>query len=341
MIPLRSPKTQSLTHPPVLGSTMDVAPVNGQLFTYGDDPTRRMSVFITGAAENRRCLLLVGGQSDGFFSLLFIRSLMSQTDSIGWAVVQVQLASSCWGYGGRTHQDDAEDIVKLLYRLNSDFHMCEVTLVAWGTGVQVALAVLGTEDAKDIVSRVIFHGVVQDADDAFFHRESHAHRVAQALEMVDSGRREQPLPMSVYDLPMSAARLSTGGLPSLQEALWVPALAPSHAILPLSTVFQTSLRVPLLLLVATHPAYRPTEAVKVAFTAAIKHAATDASVEFMNDTCDEYRRMLRGSEATHTAAVVMFLKEQDRKRAEREEQDRLNAAENLRRSRSILARSAF
>ena len=75
-------------------------------------------------------------------------------------------------------------------------------------------------------------------------------------------------------------------------------------------------------------------------TQAIKFASatSDISVSVFEEVCDE-RRMLNTAQGKHTASVVLFLEQQDNNRKAREETARLAEAEQVRRSRSILAKS--
>lgn len=311
--------------------------MEGRLLVYGDDTMHRMPVFITGTAK--RCIVVIGGQADSFFSLIFVRTLIHQATGAGWSVAQAQLSSGGWGYGGRTHEGDAEDLEQLLKRLTTELEMSEICLLAWSTGVQIALKTLESPVCAGIVTRVVFHGVVQDPTDPMFGNDRRAKRLLYAAEMLDQGRREESVPPEVYDIPISAARLSTGGFPTMQEALWMPVL--NNDATTLSSVFQ-NLSQPLLLLVARHPEYTPDAATRQKFKdAVLRVAAKGSGVEYFDDTCDERRRLLRGTETLHCAAILMFLQQQDANRNQREEQARAADAESARRERSILARSTF
>lgn len=312
------------------------APVEGRLFMYGDDPTKKMAVFMTGS--RKRAFVVVGGQTDNFFSLLFMQQIIPELDANDWTTVQVQLSSSCAGYGGRTHVGDAEDLDQLVAKLTGQFDMSEITLYAWSSGVQVALEFLATGDNAEAITRVILHGVIGDPASDVFLASTKAKRDACVQEMVASGRKQEFVPDHLYDIPLTAARLSTGGYPSIQEALWNPAVSGDAKFLAAALA---CIKVPLFLQVALSTCYEPTAATKDEFCKMVRTCASTPEIEiaFSEGAGDERRRHLRGSESQHTAAVVMFLKDCDRRRSEREEAARQFAAEEMRRSRSILAKS--
>jgi pimeloyl-ACP methyl ester carboxylesterase len=317
-------------------SKTTLQPVAGQLFTYGNDPSRQLSVFMTGSQQ--RAVVVVGGVVDTFFALHSMRLLVKELEACGWSAVQPQLASSHTGFGARTHVGDAEDLQDLMLLLEKELQMNEITLFAWSSGVQVALEYLGAAEDTDIVTRVILQGVVTDPKDEVFSEETAEKRKALVDEYMSSGRRDSIVPESLYDIPLTAARHSTGGLPSLQEAVWNPAVAGNVEQLKQNL---GNITVPVMFMIATGTEYMPTkeqvDAVKMTIAACA--ATPEIEVNVFEAAGDERRRMLRGSEAEHSTAITFFLKECDRRRDEREEAARQHAAEEMRRSRSILAKS--
>jgi pimeloyl-ACP methyl ester carboxylesterase len=313
-------------------------PVDGRLFTFGDDPARQMSVFMTGASK--RAFVVVGGQGSSFFALHSMRMLIKELEALGWATAQTQTASSLVGYSGRTHVGDAEDLRDLIELLERDFAMSEITLFGWASGVQVVLEYLNTSDNAEVVTRVILQGVIGNPNDFLFSEEGSQRRAELVADWMASGRGENIVPIDVYDVPISAARLSTGGLPTLQEAVWQPAVKGDFESLRRHL---QHIKVPLMLMVAMSTQYFPTEETKQQVRNAISAAAATPELEinYFEAAGDERRRMLRGSEAKHAATIAFFLKACDRRRSEREEAAKQQAAEDLRRSRSILAKSTL
>lgn len=315
---------------------MSAPAVNGNLLLFGDDPNRQLAVFMTGA--HSRAVVIVGSQVENIFSLNCITQLLPELEANEWSSAQIQLASSMVGPIARTHVGDAEDLQDLIGILTRDYLMTEITLFAWSSGVQVALEFLGFSDRAEVITRVILQGSVADPSDEM-HTPAGAARRSEIVEaMVADGRRDQIVPWDVYDIPMTAARLSTGGLPSLMEAVWSPAIRKDAVALKSNLAH---IKVPLLLIVAMSAQYRPTQQVKDDVRTLVASCASTPEVDiaYFDAAGDERRRVLRGHESLHVATIITFLKECDRRRSEREEAAKQHAAEEMRRSRSILARS--
>lgn len=311
----------------------------GKLFTFYKDPYRRIPVFLSGNAP--RCVVWTGGQGDGFFSLGYMQQLIDELGHVEWSVAQWTPASSFVGYGGQCHHRDAEDLDELLGELVNTYGMRELCLFATSTGVQVVLEALERGRYREYVSRVVLQGIVANVNSELFAATTTQARLAKAKALVSNGVKEDISAMEgVYDIPITPARYATGGYPSIQEALWVPALI--NDVKTLRSVLSV-INVPLLVMISMHSDFTVTEKEQEAFESRVKgnSATTETFISYFNDTSDERRRMLKASEAQHTAAVVFFLAEQDEKRRQREQAISQAQAEQDRRSKSILAQSSF
>lgn len=313
----------------------------GRMFLCGADPYRRIPVFLSGQAE--RCVVVIGGQSDGFFSLNYLGSLIKELSGEGWAVAQVQLASSLAGCPGN-HISDGQDLDDVMGILLKQHNMKELTLFAFNTGVQIAIEFMEKGRNTELVTRVVLQGVIRDPEDELFSVETTYKRIKRAKELVAEGKGESYAEMAkLYDHPVSAARVASGGILSIQEAVYIPAVRGDVETLRSNL---NKITVPLLIMCA-----RQTEGseqnklkeVEKNAVSVIEQAAStkDISVSFFDEVCDERRRMLNTAQGKHTATVVMFLQQQDKNRKDREEAARQNEAEQLRRSRSILAKSSL
>ena len=317
----------------------------GVMFTYGDDPAQKMAVFIT-KPDAKRAFLVIGGQTNGFFSCLFMNELISELGGTGhaasepWAIVQVQLASACAGYyHGRNHIGDSEDLENLLNILHDQFQYNEFALYCWSTGVQVGLEYLKNARNTELVTRIVLGGVVLNPSCPLFVPETVQKRQRAVQNLVSDGHQEAFVPEDLYDEPFSAARMSSGGYPTLQEALWAPALAGDTDTLKevLSVV-----KVPLMLMLAFSTNYQPPATLRRDFVRTVREAAAvEIVIEMFNDVCDERRRMLKGTEELHAVSISMFLQGGDERRAKVEEEQRAEQAYRERQSRSILARTNF
>lgn len=311
----------------------------GKLFTFYKDPYRRVPVFLSGNAP--RCVVWTGGQGDGFFSLGYMHQLIEELGNVEWSVAQWTPASSFVGYGGQCHRRDAEDLDELLGELINNYGMREICLFATSTGVQIVLHALENGRHREYVSRVVLQGIVANVNSEMFASSTAQTRLSKAQGLVDNGAKEDIAAMEgIYDIPITPARYATGGYPSIQEALWVPAFA--NDVKTLRQVLST-INVPLLVMISMHSDFAVSEAEQEAFEARVKSnsATTETFISYFNDTADERRRMLKASEAQHTAAVVFFLAEQDEKRRQREHAIAQAQAEQERRNRSVLAQSSF
>jgi hypothetical protein len=317
-------------------STSDV--YGGRLFTFHKDPYKRMPIFLSGNAP--RCLLWIGGQGDGFFSLGYMNHLINELGS-EWTIAQVMLSSNFVAHGAPDHEHDAEDLDDLFRSLITDFGMKEIALFATCTGVQIAMQVLGTGRYAETVTRVILQGTVCDPDSEFFTEAGRKRTVVEALKLCGYNRNEDTAAMrDFYDLPITPARASRGGILTVQELLWIPGMAGDKATLQRNLA---SIKVPTLVMMALGSHYFVAEDVQSKVEQAVQQSAStkELFLSYFNDTTDERRRMLKNAEAQHTAAVVFFLREQDEKRRQREEQARIAEAEVQRRDRSILAKASL
>lgn len=307
----------------------------GNMFTFGHDPYKRLPAFHSG--DSSRAIVIVGGQTDGLLQLNYITPLETEAKANGWSVVQCLLGSSLASISAGTHVSDADDLAELIDFLVHTRHMKEIALFAYSSGIQVALEFLRTSRFAECVTRVILQGIVCDPKAPIFTKTGVAKRERVAAELVRTGHKGEFLPIDVYDLPLTAARIYSGGLLSLQEAIWVPALEGDEATLRANL---SCVQVPLLIMLALGTDYSVPAAVRDEVIGATRKCAATCAVEvsFFEDTCDERRRMLKACEAQHTAAFILFLLQQDRQRLQREEEDRAAEADEKRRQRSILAK---
>lgn len=310
----------------------------GRMFTFHKDPYRRIPVFLSGSAD--RCLVWVGGQGDGLFSIGYMGLLINELSS-SWTVAQWTPASSFLGYGAQCHNRDAEDLDELIGILVTEHGMKEIALFATSTGLQLALEVLARGRYRDHVSRVILQGIISDPKGPMFTSSAIYNRQETASKLLAAGRGDDMAAMEgVYDIPITPARVESGGYPSLQEALWLPAHNnDSKTIRDAMSV----IRVPLLVMVSLHSDFTVSSQQQQAFENIVKSncITPEVFISYFNDTSDERRRMLKASEAQHTAAIVFFLAEQDEKRRQREQAIAQVAADEERRNRSVLAKSNF
>lgn len=107
-----------------------LALLQGELFKYGVGSSQ--VAFQTG--DHPRHLVLIGGLSDGLLFAPYSQLLSDAVDGLGWSLVQVQLSSSCTGYGIATLDRDADELLLLTSYLQQQCGSSGVALMGHSTG---------------------------------------------------------------------------------------------------------------------------------------------------------------------------------------------------------------
>lgn len=311
----------------------------GSLFTFYNDPYCKIPVFMMGKNADR-CVVWIGGQSESFFTFSYFQRLVRVLDG-QWAFVQVELSSSRIGFGAQDHVHDAEDVDRLISILVKEHCMQEIALFGTSTGSQLIFELLENSRNSEFITRVILHGVVCDPDSPLFTPEGIAAREEHIAKLIAEGRHEDSRAVGDhYDIPVTPARLFGGGFPTLQEAVWSPAIRGDVETLQRSLGV---VKVPLLLMLAHHAQYKPTaEDVQKVMTLSKEYAGcTHVTISYFNDTCDERRRVLKAAENEHVDAIVQFFYTEDEKRALRIEEEDRKAIENEKKRKSVLQVNSF
>ncbi|KEG12822.1 putative radial spoke protein 3 [Trypanosoma grayi] len=312
---------------------------NGSLFTFYKDPYCKIPVFVMGG-KAERCVLWVGGQSESFLNFGYFPKLAEMLTE-EWAFVQTEVASSRIGFGAQDHVHDAEDMDDLISILVKDYGIHEIALFGTSTGVQIVFELLDNSRNIEFITRVILYGVVCDPESPLFTPEGNAAREELVSRLIAEGRQEDSRALlDHYDIPITPARLSGAGFPTLQEAVWSPCLSGDVDTLRRAL---NVVKVPMLVMLAHHAQYKPTEEEIQRVIRLVKdHAGcTHVTVSYFNDTCDERRRVLKAAEDEHVNAIIRFLIEEDEKRAIQEEQRQRKAVEDEKKRKSVLQASAF
>ncbi|ESL09716.1 hypothetical protein TRSC58_02560 [Trypanosoma rangeli SC58] len=311
----------------------------GSMFTFYKDPYCKLPVFVMGERA-RRCILWIGGQCESFLTFGYFPELVKMLEG-EWQFVQTELASCRVGFGAQDHVHDAEDVDDLLEILVKKHGMEEVTIFGTSTGAQVVFELLENGRNVEFITRVILHGVVCDPEMPLFTPEGEAERKEIVAKLLEEGRHEDSRAMvNHYDIPITPARLSSGGFPTLQEAVWCPCFRGDTETLRKSLGL---VKVPLLLMLAHHAQYKPTakEVDRVMQLSKEYTDCTHVTVAYFNDTCDERRRVLKAAEAEHVEAIVQFIFEEEEKRKKHLAHQKFKAVENEKKRKSVLQASAF
>jgi hypothetical protein len=202
--------------------------------------------------------------------------------------------------------------------------------------VQVVLAYLSTFKSTQLVTRVVLNGCVADPRSEVHCAAGQIRRKEYIEKAIAAQRRADLLPMpDVYDKDVTVGRAVCGGFLTLQEAVWNPAIQGNAATLRESL---GDVRTPLLLQVLPGPGYQVSKETRadVDHFVSSNAASTEVYVDFIDDSADEKRDILAGSEIQHVASVLKFLESADKRRVERVEQQRAAEYETSRKQRSIL-----
>ncbi|RNF22477.1 putative radial spoke protein 3 [Trypanosoma conorhini] len=309
------------------------------MLTFYKDPYCKLPVFVMGESA-RRCILWIGGQSESFLTFGYFPELVNMLEG-EWQFAQMELASSRVGYGAQDHVHDAEDVDDLLDILVKEYDMEEVALFGTSTGAQVVFELLENGRNVEFITRVILYGVVCDPEVPLFTPEGEAERKEFVAKLIAEGRHEDSRAMvNQYDIPVTPARLASGGYPTLQEAVWCPCFRNDTETLRKTLGL---IKVPLLLMLAHHAQYKPAaEEVDRVMELVKEHTGcTHVTVSYFNDTCDERRRVLKAAEAEHVEAIVQFIFQEEEKRNKQLEQQKIKAVEDEKKRKSVLQASAF
>eukprot|EP00639_Heterosigma_akashiwo_P007663 CAMPEP_0194596780 /NCGR_PEP_ID=MMETSP0292-20121207/25886_1 /TAXON_ID=39354 /ORGANISM="Heterosigma akashiwo, Strain CCMP2393" /LENGTH=317 /DNA_ID=CAMNT_0039457153 /DNA_START=194 /DNA_END=1147 /DNA_ORIENTATION=+ len=210
--------------------------ISGELFTYCHE--KRLVAFKSGSYE--RCVIFIGGLTDGFMATPYIKELSEMLESIRWSLVQVLLSSSYLGYGISSLDNDAQEIGDLIAYLGSN-GISSVILLGHSTGCQDIIRFMDTkapksgqisreEDAKQEVehgARVV--GVILQApvsDRAWLAtRPGTGAALAAARALRAAGRQEELLPRDTDEAgaPITARRFLALAEAGGDDDLFTPA----------------------------------------------------------------------------------------------------------------------
>eukprot|EP01012_Entosiphon_sulcatum_P003538 TRINITY_DN1115_c0_g1_i1.p1 TRINITY_DN1115_c0_g1~~TRINITY_DN1115_c0_g1_i1.p1 ORF type:complete len:330 (+),score=79.36 TRINITY_DN1115_c0_g1_i1:186-1175(+) len=309
--------------------------MEGKLFVFNTNPWRKLSAFRVG--NSRRCLILIGGQADGFFSLSYTEALTQQLVDGGWSVVQAMFTSWYAGYGSATLENDNEDLDQLVHHLVTKDGMTEIALLGYHTGAQDVLFYLQNGQYASKVTHVVFHGGLRDPK-----RWKDVDPIAQqfyrdaAQRMVDEGRGNQLMPAEMHPLPISAFRfLALGGLQGVED-FFNPTLKEEEMVNIIGHI-----KVPTLIMFACTDDYRPLHADRTQLLDKIQTCIdADVSCKWLQGAADEHLNFLKGYEQEYTSYIVTFLQDEERKKLEKEEEQRREIEAEAKRGRSIVFQKA-
>jgi pimeloyl-ACP methyl ester carboxylesterase len=135
----------------------------GNLFVY--DINYKLVAFESGTLSSSRCLILLGGLTDGLLSLPYVERLSSKLELLSkpYSLIQPLLRSSNLQYGWHTIDNDIQDLKTLInYLTNNRDNLESIILMGHSTGCQDIIHYLRQEKIDSKIVQVILQGPVSD-----------------------------------------------------------------------------------------------------------------------------------------------------------------------------------
>ena len=176
----------------------------GNLFIY--DPNYKLVAFESGSSSSSRCMILLGGLTDGLLSLPYAERLSLKLQSISqpYSLIQPLLRSSNLQYGWHTIDNDIEDLRTLIdYLVNHRTDLKSIILMGHSTGCQDIIHYLRQEKVHPKITRVILQGPVSDRE--------YLTRLSSTKDQLNYCRenktnRHEWLPRYLHDPPLTIER---------------------------------------------------------------------------------------------------------------------------------------
>lgn len=302
----------------------------GLMLEFSTNPWRKLVAFLQG--DFKRCIVIVGGQSDGFFSLNCHQKLQAQMNEQGWTTVQALFTSWYAGYGAATLENDNEDLDMLIHKL-IEKGMEDIVLYGHHTGAQDVLFYMQHGQYSSRVTHVIFQGGLRNAD-KMKDNQADLEKMYKdtAQQMIDSGCGNQLIPYEMHPIPISAFRfLALGGMQGVED-FFNPAQSEEDM-----AEWIGHLKVPVLIMFCLEDDYKVKHAVKTETLDKIQVCIeADVTTKWLAGACDEHLNFLKGFEDEVVGQISRFLQDEENKKLEREEEQRREQEAESKRGRSII-----
>jgi pimeloyl-ACP methyl ester carboxylesterase len=135
----------------------------GNLFIY--DFEYKLVAFESGSLLSSRCLILLGGLTDGLLSLPYVERFSSKLESLSkpYSLIQPLLRSSNLQYGWHTIDHDIQDLKTLInYLVKNRNDLESIILMGHSTGCQDIIHYLRQGEIDPKIVEVILQGPVSD-----------------------------------------------------------------------------------------------------------------------------------------------------------------------------------
>lgn len=185
----------------------------GTLFEY--DSARKLVAFETAPPQQGTCegkfAIFVGGLCDGLLAVPYIGPLAEALNARGWSLVQPLLSSSYGGFGTRSLEDDADELLALLKHLSTKSVLRKAIFIGHSTGCQDIVTLFGKHgrEVRELCGvSAVLQAPVSDRE-AMRGDPSTVAAVSRAADMRAAGNGSEIVPGWRYDgrVPVSADRL--------------------------------------------------------------------------------------------------------------------------------------
>ena len=190
----------------------------GNLFVY--DPKWKLVAFESGLLSSSRCLILLGGLTDGLLSLPYVERLSSTLESLSrpHSLIQPLFRSSNLQYGWHTIDHDIEDLKTLIdYLIANRNHLESIILMGHSTGCQDIIHFLRKERKHPKIHRVILQAPVSDRQ--YLSQFSSTEDQLNYCLKNDKDKNEW-LPRYLHDPPLTIQRCLSLNQPNSVEDLF-------------------------------------------------------------------------------------------------------------------------
>jgi len=165
--------------------------MKGELFLY--ESAKRLCAFEGGALSSERCLVFIGGLTDGFLCNPYLEELAAMLGEKDVSFVQPLLSSSYIGFGTSSLKIDAQEIGLLLEHLRSKRMKREFILVGFSTGCNdiVYYSKTVSSDIRQMIKSAVLQAPISDRESLQYTMPETDELRQWAKKMIDQGKSEQ------------------------------------------------------------------------------------------------------------------------------------------------------
>ncbi|KAI9270799.1 hypothetical protein BDA99DRAFT_478753 [Phascolomyces articulosus] len=183
--------------------------LQGTLYTYYEPD--RLTAFESGPINSSNTVVYIGGLTDGYNSVPYLPELQSRLSDIGWSLVQVQLSSSCTGYGISNLQKDSDELDHLVRYLTTKRNKSKILFLGHSTGCQDCYRHNKYGKMSESIMGYVLQAPVSDREVMMKYLEGYEKYLKDAKKMIDEGKGKDLMPRSANETPCTAERFYSLG----------------------------------------------------------------------------------------------------------------------------------